>query len=57
MEIFKSATKLVFVIMAVATIALTFLGIVEAKDFIMLVTGVFSYYFGRNKATVQNNLG
>lgn len=51
MEIFKSATKLVFVLMTVATIALTFTGIVEAKDFVMLVGMAFTYYFAKPTQT------
>lgn len=54
MEIFKSATKLVFVLMAIATVALTFIGIVDAKDFTMLVSSVFAFYFTkRNPAPTQ----
>lgn len=46
--IFKSASKFVFVIMSIALCLFTYLGIVEAKDFVALITGVFGYYFGRN---------
>lgn len=50
MKILQSASKIVFVIMAVALVVLTYLGIVEAKDFIVLVSMVFTYYFS-NKPT------
>lgn len=52
--IFSSASKIVFILMAGALIGLTATGIVEAKDFVMLATGVFGYYFGRkNDSTTQ----
>lgn len=43
--IFKSASKLVFLLLAFALVVLTFMGIVEAKDFIVLVSMAFTYYF------------
>lgn len=45
-EIFKSASKIVFILMAVATIVLAFLQIIDAKDFIQLATMAFAAYFG-----------
>lgn len=53
MTILKSASKLVFVLMAVAVIILTFLKIVEAKDFMILAVSAFSYYF--TKATPNSS--
>lgn len=47
--ILKSASRFVFVIMSLALCAFTFLWIVEAKDFVALITGIFGYYFGRNQ--------
>lgn len=35
--------------MAIATVALTFTGIVEAKDFIMLVGMTFTYYYTKQQ--------
>ena len=43
--ILKSATKIVFILMAIALIVFTFIWIVEAKDFIQLINLVFAYYF------------
>lgn len=37
--------------MAIATVALTFIGIVDAKDFIMLVGMAFTYYFTKPAPT------
>lgn len=45
MDILKSASKIVFVLMALAVIALTFLRIVDPKDFMMLASMAFSFYF------------
>ena len=45
MEILKSASKIVFLLMALALITLTVIGIVEAKDFVMLAGMAFTYYF------------
>lgn len=45
MNILNSASKIVFILMAVAVIGLTFLGKVDAKDFIMLASMAFSFYF------------
>jgi len=49
LKIISSASKLVFVLVAIAVIILTFLKIVEAKDFMILAVSVFSYYFTRDK--------
>jgi len=54
MNIFESASKIVFVGMAVAIIGLTFFGIVEAKDFLTLATMAFTFYFS-NKGNESNN--
>ncbi len=45
MNLLKSASKIVFILVAIALIILTFLGIVEAKDFVMLTAMAFTYYF------------
>lgn len=48
-KIFKSASKTVFVLMAVAVVFLTALGMVEPKDFVALAGMAFAYYFTRNR--------
>lgn len=45
MEILKSASKIVFIMMAVATIILTFFKILDGKDFMILSSMAFSFYF------------
>lgn len=44
-EIYTSASKIVFILMAVAVIVLTFTGKVDPKDFMMLAAMAFSFYF------------
>jgi len=55
--IFSSASKIVFILITIALIGLTSTGIVEAKDFVMLATGVFGYYFGRKDSPSTNQIG
>lgn len=54
MTILKSASKLVFVLMAIAVIVLTYMGKVEAKDFIALSSYAFIFYF--TKSTPSNQV-
>lgn len=44
---FKSASKIAFLLITLSLCIFTALGIVEATDFIALATGVFGYYFWR----------
>ena len=46
--LFKSASKIVFLLMAIALIGLTAWGKVEAKDFVMLAGMAFVYYFQKD---------
>lgn len=48
-KIFQSASRIVFILMAIAVIILTFLRIVEAKDFMILAVSAFSYYFTKDR--------
>ena len=51
-EILQSATKIVLLLVVVALIALTFLKIVDAKDFISIALMIVSFYFGqKNKCS------
>ncbi len=45
MEILKSASKIVFILMAVATVAALFLGKVSGEQFLVLAGMAFSFYF------------
>lgn len=49
MAIFRSASKIVFILMAIALIGLTAKGVVDAKDFVMLAGMAFTYYFTRKQ--------
>lgn len=44
-NIFESASKIVFILMALAVVLLTAFGKVDAKDFIMLASMAFTFYF------------
>lgn len=44
-EIFKSASKVVFLLLAIALIAGMFVGKVDPKDFITLTAMAFTFYF------------
>lgn len=56
-EIFKSASKIVFILMALAVIGLTAFGLVEPKDFMMLAAMAFSFYFANKGETNANYAG
>jgi len=45
MTILQSAAKIVFILMAVAVVAGLFLGKIEAKDFMVLASMAFAFYF------------
>lgn len=48
---FASATKIVFIIMAISLVAMVFKGIVTGEQFLPLVTMVFlSYYKGKSNS-------
>jgi hypothetical protein len=51
MDILQSASKMVFLMMAIATIGLTAAGVVDAKDFLMLAAMAFSFYFSNKGDT------
>lgn len=53
-KILGSASKLVFLLMALAVIAGMFTGRVDSKDFMILASAAFSYYFA-NKGSESNN--
>lgn len=51
MKILQSASKLVFVLVAVATVVLAFLKIIDPKDFLALSSMVFAFYFTKSNPT------
>jgi hypothetical protein len=44
-DLLKSASKIVFLLMAGATVAALFVGKIEAKDFMLLTSAAFTFYF------------
>lgn len=51
MEILKSASKVVFVLMALATIGALFIGKISGDQFLLLAGMAFSFYFS-NKGDI-----
>lgn len=54
MQILESASKLVFIIMTVAVVAGLFTKILDPKDFMVLASMAFTFYFA-NKGSVEND--
>lgn len=54
MKILSSASRLVFLIMTVALCAFTYKGIVDPKDFMMLASMSFTFYFTRKSENTQS---
>jgi asparagine N-glycosylation enzyme membrane subunit Stt3 len=48
MNIIQSASKIVFVLLAITSCVAFLLGRLEAKDFMVLTMAAFSFYFGIN---------
>lgn len=53
-NIFSSTTNLVLLLMTISLIALTFLKIMDPKDFFSFLGMVASYKFGRSQATKED---
>jgi len=49
MMILQSASKIVFLLMAITASAGFFLGLLETKEFMILASMAFGYYFSLNK--------
>lgn len=56
-NILSSASKIVFVLMALSLTGLTALGMVESKDFVMLCSMAFTFYFSNKGNQKENFLG
>lgn len=50
-NILQSASKVVFILVAVAACAALFVGKIEAKDFMTLAAMTFTYYFAAYKSS------
>lgn len=48
MNVLQSASKIVFVLMAASLVVLTFVGKVDPKDFVVLASSAFTYYFSKS---------
>lgn len=57
MKIFESASKLVFILMALGAIALTAMRIMDVKDFFVLASMAFAFYFSNKGDQSQEFLG
>lgn len=55
MEILKSASKIVFILLAVTACAGFFVGKLDPKDFMVLAGMAFSFYFA-NKGDAKSDL-
>lgn len=53
MEILKSASKIVFILMALATVAALFTEKVTGEQFLILASMAFSFYFSSKGETSQ----
>lgn len=49
--IYKSASKIVFILMALAVTAGMFMGKIDAKDFMVLASMAFAFYFSNKGET------
>lgn len=53
-QILSSASKIVFIVMAVASVIGLFLKVIDAKDWLMLAGMAFSFYFTKVDSARQN---
>jgi hypothetical protein len=56
-NIYKSASKIVFIIMALGVSAGLFLGKIEPKDYLMLASMCFTFYFSNKGDSSQEYAG
>ena len=57
MEIVKSASKIVFILLAVTACAGFFFDRLDAKDFMVLAMAAFSFYFANKGSSTDQYLG
>jgi len=53
----KSASKIVFILMAIAVIAGLFVGKIDPKDFMVLASMAFTFYFSNKGETSSDYAG
>ncbi len=56
-NILGSAAKIVFILMAVAVVAGLFTGAIESKDFMVLASMAFAFYFVTPTSNDANQIG
>lgn len=56
-NIFESASKIVFILLAVTACVGFFIGILESKDFMLLAGMAFAFYFANKGDTTQAYAG
>lgn len=54
-NILSSASKIVFILMAVALIAGLFMRIISAEQFLVPLAAVFAFYFGKQQPPATQN--
>lgn len=57
MEILKSASKIVFIVMALATVAALFIGKISGEQFLILAGMAFSFYFSNKGEATEPYAG
>lgn len=57
LKIVESTAKIVFLIMAIAVVVLTFIGIIDPKDFMVLASMTFTFYFANKGDANEKYLG
>jgi hypothetical protein len=57
MELLKSASKIVFILMTLATIAALFVGKIGGEQFMVLASMAFAFYFSNKGDSTQAYAG
>lgn len=57
MKILESASKIVFILIALTTCVSLFFGLLEAKDFMVLAGMTFAFYFSHKGDNGKDYLG
>lgn len=57
MKIFESASKIVFILMALGALVFTGLGKISGEQFLVLASMAFSFYFANKGNTNEEYLG
>ncbi len=55
MKIFRSASKIAFIVLTLASCIGFFMRILEPKDFMVLVTSAFTFYFSNKNDNIDKS--